>query len=318
MPRWRLALAWALAAFFAAWAVMRMLGLEGGYPLVPVVAFTPYVAALSLLAVVAVVLLRVRAALTLATIAAVVLVALVAPRAVGGGGAPAPADGYPLTVMTANLRFGGADAQQVVELARDHGVDLLSFQELTPRAVGRLRAAGLEEILGNVVHTSANGASGGGLYAAEPLVSTGLVGIPGEGFRMPSARLRLDGATLAIVSVHPVPPTSSETVRRWRNALGSLPPTGDGAELGLLAGDFNATLDHQELREVLDRGYVDAADVTGNALATTWSRGSWPGLTIDHLLVDERIHVESTGTYELPGSDHKAVIAELVLPVTTP
>jgi endonuclease/exonuclease/phosphatase family metal-dependent hydrolase len=135
---------------------------------------------------------------------------------------------------------------------------------------------------------------------------------------MPSARLEAEGVDVAVVSVHPVPPTSGATADRWHDALRALPPAGESAELGLLAGDFNATLDHEALRDVLDRGYVDAADITGNALTTTWSRSVWPGLTIDHLLVDRRVHVESTAVHELPGSDHKAVIAEIVLPMTTP
>ena len=42
---------------------------------------------------------------------------------------------------------------------------------------------------------------------------------------------------------------------------------GDGR---ILAGDFNATLDHPELRAVLDRGYVDAADAASGGLKPTW------------------------------------------------
>ncbi len=315
MARWRPALAWALAAFFAAWALFRLLGLDAGYPLVPIIAFTPHVAAVSVLAVGVIALLRARAPLALASVATAVLVAIVAPRAFGGGGAPEPADGQHITVMTANLLFGSADAEQVVELVREHEVDLLSLQELTPRAVSRLRAAGLEEVLGNSVRTAAEGASGSGLYAAERLTPTGIIN-PDESFLMPSARLQLGDVAVAAVAVHPVPPTSSETVGRWRSALRALPPAGGGPELGLLLGDFNATLDHGELRDVLDRGYVDAADATGDALTTTWSRSLWPGLTIDHLLVDERIHVESTEVSGVQGSDHKAVIAELVLPTS--
>jgi len=309
---WRHVLAWALAAFFAIWALMRLLGLDHGFPLVPVVAFTPHVAALSLAAVVVIALLRQWAPLALATVAAVALVATVAPRAFGGGGAVEPSDGQPFTVMTANMLFGEADADAVVGLVREHGVDLLSVQELTPGAVGRLRAAGLEELLDESVRTT--GAVGSGLYAAEPLVSSGIVSPEIEGFTMPSARMQTSDATVNAVSVHPVPPTSPDTVRRWRTALRALPATGDGPELGMLLGDFNATLDHRELRDVLDRGYVDAADTTGDALTITWARRIWPGLTIDHLLVDERVHVASTEVHDLPGSDHEAVIADLVLP----
>jgi endonuclease/exonuclease/phosphatase family metal-dependent hydrolase len=84
----------------------------------------------------------------------------------------------------------------------------------------------------------------------------------------------------------------------------------------ILLGDFNATLDHEALREVLDRGYVDAADAAGQGLAPTWPRGHLlpPTVTIDHVLVDERVRVRDVGVHELPGSDHRAVTADLVLP----
>ena len=309
---WRHVVAWALAGFFAVWALVRLFGLDHGYPLVPIIAFTPYVAALSVVAVAGIALLRARGPLVLGTASAVALIAIVAPRAFGDGG-PAPAEGQELTVMSANLLFGSADAEQVVDLVREHEIDLLSLQELTPRAVGRLRAAGLEEVLDESVRTAAKGPSGSGLYAADPLIPMGIID-PGQGFLMPSARLRLGDITIDAVAVHPVPPTSSDTVHRWRDSLRALPATGEGAELGMLLGDFNATLDHDELRAVLERGYVDAADATGDALTTTWSRSVWPGITIDHLLVDERVHVESTEVLEVSGSDHKAVVAELVLP----
>ena len=63
-----------------------------------------------------------------------------------------------------------------------------------------------------------------------------------------------------------------------------------------LAGDFNATLDHAELRRVLDRGYRDAAEQAGVALRPTWPTGKriLPTLvTIDHVLADRRVQVIS-------------------------
>jgi endonuclease/exonuclease/phosphatase (EEP) superfamily protein YafD len=311
--RWRAVIAWSLVAPFAVWALFRLFGLDRGYPLVSMVAFTPYVAGASLVAIAATAVLRVRGALLASTAACVVLVALVLPRAVSGGQIDEPEGGTEVTVMTANLYFGEADAETVVSLAREEGVDVLALQELTAQAVRQLRAAGLDRLLTQTVVPAAPGASGGGIYSRATLTDTGTVG-PLDAFRMPSADVRAAGTKLSVVSVHPIPPTNGEADDRWRDALRALPAAGAEGELGLLLGDFNATLDHSELRRVLDRGYVDAADVTGAGLTGTWSRGPWPPLTIDHLLVDERIHVASTQVEELPGSDHNAVIADLVLP----
>ena len=92
---------------------------------------------------------------------------------------------------------------------------------------------------------------------------------------------------------------------------------GDGR---ILAGDFNATLDHPELRALLDRGYVDAADAAGAGLKPTWPappRKRALPLTIDHILVDRRVRVERVTVVRIPRSDHRAVIAVLRLPSGT-
>jgi endonuclease/exonuclease/phosphatase family metal-dependent hydrolase len=103
---------------------------------------------------------------------------------------------------------------------------------------------------------------------------------------------------------------------RWRRDLRALPASGSGPPR-LLAGDFNATLDHAELRRLLDRGYRDAAEQAGVALRPTWpgDRALIPTVvTIDHVLADRRIRVISVRTVAIPGSDHRGVLADLLLP----
>jgi endonuclease/exonuclease/phosphatase (EEP) superfamily protein YafD len=83
----------------------------------------------------------------------------------------------------------------------------------------------------------------------------------------------------------------------------------------VLAGDFNATLDHATLRRLIGRGYADAADRAGRGLVPTWGLGqSRPPLTIDHVLLDRRCAVQSVQIHDLPGSDHRALFARLRLP----
>ena len=85
----------------------------------------------------------------------------------------------------------------------------------------------------------------------------------------------------------------------------------------VLAGDFNATLDHAELRRLIGRGYHDAAERAGVALRPTWpvGKGLLPTLiTIDHVLADRRVRVVSARSVRIPGSDHRGVLAELLLP----
>jgi endonuclease/exonuclease/phosphatase (EEP) superfamily protein YafD len=83
-----------------------------------------------------------------------------------------------------------------------------------------------------------------------------------------------------------------------------------------MAGDFNATLDHDAMRRVLDTGYEDAADVVGAGLQPTWPAGKKvpAAVAIDHVLADKRVGVRAVSVHTVPGTDHRAVFAELRLP----
>ncbi|HEX2314043.1 MAG TPA: endonuclease/exonuclease/phosphatase family protein, partial [Thermomonospora sp.] len=106
------------------------------------------------------------------------------------------------------------------------------------------------------------------------------------------------------------------TVPEWEAGVSALPPAPSSGPPRILAGDFNATLDHAHLRRVLSRGYADAADRAGKGLVPTWglSGGTRSPLTIDHVLVDRRCAVREVRVYDLDGSDHRAVYADLRLP----
>jgi endonuclease/exonuclease/phosphatase family metal-dependent hydrolase len=68
-------------------------------------------------------------------------------------------------------------------------------------------------------------------------------------------------------------------------------------------------------RDLVDHGYADAAEETGEGMLATWS--SWPTgppLTIDHIVADTRCAISSYAVYDLPNSDHRAIMAEVVLP----
>jgi endonuclease/exonuclease/phosphatase (EEP) superfamily protein YafD len=104
-------------------------------------------------------------------------------------------------------------------------------------------------------------------------------------------------------------------VRTWSSDLAALPAPDPGV-LRVLAGDFNATFDHAALRAVLARGWADAAQRAGRGLAWTWRplRLPAPRLVIDHVLIDPRIAVAAVDLVHLPGSDHRALVTDLVLP----
>lgn len=298
----------------ALWALVRLFGLDRGFPLVPLMAFTPYAAIAALLVAGVALALRNWAAATVAGVATLCLAAVVLPRAVGDGTVEA-AGRETFTVLSANIHHGTGEAEALVELVARHRPDLLAIQELTPSFARELRRAGLDRRLPNAILETRRKVSGAGLYSRLPMRKIG--GSQAFAFRQPRAVLRLpDGRRLRVANVHPYPPQRN-AVGEWSEALESMPSTGDGAPW-ILVGDFNATLDHSQLRDLLDRGYRDAGEVAGEGLEPTWPAEDWasrlPGVTIDHVLADSRLGVVDYEVEELPGSDHRPVLAELALP----
>jgi endonuclease/exonuclease/phosphatase family metal-dependent hydrolase len=221
-------------------------------------------------------------------------------------------------IATASLRRGLAAPGPVVDLVRRLGVDVLSVQELTPDAETGLRAAGIADFLpwahvlparpGSVASAS------GAIWTRLPARAAGAV--PGT-FEQPTVAIDVPGArTIEVTAIHTAPPsTSSRAVRNWTADLAALPAP-DTDVLRVLAGDFNATWDHAALRAVLRNGWVDAARQGGRGRSWTWRPLllPWPRLTLDRVLIDRRISVVGVDLVHLPGSDHRALVVDLVLP----
>jgi endonuclease/exonuclease/phosphatase (EEP) superfamily protein YafD len=310
-------LEWTVAGCLAGWAAARLTGADrfrwAGPGAVPLLSFTPQAAAGAWASAV---LLRSRGPAVTAAVAGAALTAVVAPRALPHR--QPPASGPVLRILTANLRLGRATAGPVVELARRTGADVLFLQELTDDTLARLKQAGLDALLpSELTEPVAAGGRGSSIHARYPL-SQGLAVSP-SALAQPAARLDLPcGQSVQLVCVHSLPPRpawSRRAVGNWRRDLSMLPAPGDVPVI--LAGDFNATLDHAQFRRLLRLGYADAASRAGNGLAPTWGpppRGAPGLLAIDHVLVDPRCAVQATSVRRLPGTDHRAVCVEVRLP----
>jgi endonuclease/exonuclease/phosphatase (EEP) superfamily protein YafD len=304
--------AWTAAVPCALWAVGRLFGLEAGWPLIPAFAYTVYVIPFAVLAAAVAALLRQWIPAALAAVAALALVLVVAPRAVGG---PDDADGRPLRVMAANVLRGTGDPDQLVELVREHEVEILTIQEFTPKFQRAFEDAGARELLPHAALAVREGVIGSAVYSRYPIEP----GPKGEYVTQNRGTVEIEpGLKVAVLSAHPTLPSTPGNIKDWKEGLRAMPdPNAEGATW-LLVGDFNATLDHEEFRDLLDRGYTDAGERMGEGLAPTWPSG-WKDIqylpvTIDHVLYDDdRVGVRDYEVLELEGSDHHPVYAELVL-----
>jgi endonuclease/exonuclease/phosphatase family metal-dependent hydrolase len=274
---------------------------------------------------------------------------------------PEVADGAPaLRVLTLNCLLGRANAAQIVNLVSTERIDVLLLEELTAGLVARLRAVGIDAVLSHHdVHPRPAG-MGTGIWSRHPLQPVGLV-VP-DAPAMPQVTLEVPGAgPVTVTAVHTHPPLW-RVVGRWRQQMTTLtgavadvtrrrtpvphPAAGNqaarnqaagdqaGGDQGspgearpaqILAGDFNATRDHREFRQLLAAGdLVDTAEAgtpSGRPFGAlrprlTWPADrAWPALTrLDHILVSsESIAVESHAVVAVEGSDHRGLIATLRL-----
>jgi endonuclease/exonuclease/phosphatase family metal-dependent hydrolase len=318
----------ALLIPFVVWFEFWLVGWQPGTLGPKLMALTPWVAWLSLVPLVVTLAMRVWPAAILALLIAFVFVtSFLAPRLLSGPRSDVARDGVALRVMSSNLYVGRADPAAVVDMVRSRRIDVLTLVELPPDELERLDRAGLRTLLPYRDVAARTGSDGSGLFSRYPLTRLTPSSKADRGGE-PRALVAVPGAVgVDVQVVHPLPPIHGWK-QDWHDALQGLPAvdTNDG-HAHLLVGDFNATLDHPELRRLLgfihdgdfepdNLGYDDAADRAGKGLVMTWpaDRRYPPLIAIDHVLVDRRAGVASFGADDVKGSDHRAVVATVRVP----
>lgn len=233
------------------------------------------------------------------------------------GSATAEAGGRTgLRVMTANLKLGEANPSRVVEAAVQHGVDVLVLEEVTPSALGGMQAAGLGTAFPHSAGEPAAGARGTMVLSTHRITHVRRLGTAFGSYAMD---VHVAGAPVHLLAVHSRPPVGD--AQGWledqatlrREAVGLDGPT-------VLAGDFNATLDHRSMRELEGRGFDDAVVQARSRWEPTWPSAGEVSvlglqvpslLQIDHVLVNSALHARATQSVTIDGTDHRAVLAVL-------
>jgi endonuclease/exonuclease/phosphatase (EEP) superfamily protein YafD len=221
--------------------------------------------------------------------------------------------GASLTVMNANLLYGRADPTAVVAMVRDREVDVLATEELTPEEVQRLADAGVDRLLPFHVLAPLPGAEGCGLWSRYPLTALPAFALR---YQAPGGVVVLpNGSKVVVRVVHPMAPVVDGLYQQDNVALRRQVKALDRAVPTIVAGDFNGSQDNSLFRQLLSSGQLrDAAELAGSGLQRTWSPVGWPGLLhLDHVLVNHLIDARTTSVERLPGSDHRAVLARLVI-----
>lgn len=314
-------------ALSAVVALPDLLGLDGRTPFAQQVAFRPW---FLLVGVVIVVLLalapqlrrreaRRRARLALAPFTvgalAVLLVGagLVLPRVVAD---PLPTSGTPLTVLAFNVYEGNADPAEVATLIAAQQPDLVSLSEAGEPYLRGLTP--LVEPLGYRIAVSTEASTD--VAGVTALVSNRLgevtFRVGDETASFPYLEVTGGGlGELRFVAYHASAPVGRQ-LPRWRADLALLSQWCAGPTPAIVAGDFNATLDHSALRAGM-AGCNDAAAQRGTGLEPTWSpteRTQVLGPQIDHVIGTQGIEAETFSVHDVTGSDHRAVVTRLRVP----
>lgn len=220
------------------------------------------------------------------------------------------------TVMTANLHIGRADPDAVLDAVDRHGVDVLVLEEITPLALADLDRGGLDRRLGHRVGAPRRDRDGIMLFTNEPLGPSTQVDTssPGFGVEMTTSR-----GALRILVVHPIAPNNG--VAQWSSDLDVVVATARASSgPTVVAGDFNATVDHPHLQALLDSDYRDASADAGLGWRPTWPSSDnvrFIGLRLpslfglDHVFVRGPLEATDAHVRVVPGTDHRALVTRI-------
>ncbi|WP_344216805.1 endonuclease/exonuclease/phosphatase family protein [Kribbella sancticallisti] len=325
----------------------ELYGLDEVTPFTQLVAFRPQLLVLAgVLGVVMLLRWNWRIAACLVILLALTGGALTVPRDLSDP-EPPPAGTRELTVLVANVIGGGADAGEVAKLIRETRPDLVSLPEAqvdvrqdiqahlqgvsyygyTQQANAAVESATsvlVSATLGNVKF-DAEKLDTGKVSSEQPGTAKPGAGEPGAETIGPVQQtttqfghIVVTGGNLGklrLIAYHGYPPLPS-AVTTWKQDLLVLKDWCAGDEPTIVAGDFNATTDHADFRSALGSHCKSVAPSVGAGLQGTWpaDRPAVFRTQIDHVVVTEKIHPGKFRTYEIEGSDHRAVLATVAVP----
>jgi len=123
---------------------------------------------------------------------------------------------------------------------------------------------------------------------------------------------------VTVFAVHPAPPQMrADWLADYRLMRTQVATALASGEPVVLAGDLNAAPTNGPLRRLLGAGLTDTATAT----RWTWQDLTWPAdrpfppvIRIDHVLAGGGVTPSRLAAVAIPGTDHRAVVADLLLP----
>jgi endonuclease/exonuclease/phosphatase family metal-dependent hydrolase len=289
--------------------IVRLTGMDAGTVLALPISGLPYATIGTVVLLVIVAALRSRSLIALAVVLLVMQLVWLLPRFVPSR-TEVPADAARLRVGSSNTYMGRIDPGALVGLVRSERLDVLAVQELRAGVLTGLDAAGIGDLLPyREIHPGSDSA----IYSRFPLTNGGALDQPTL-WPQTTAEIQVGGHAVRLVSVHTYFPLGDPD--RWTRDFAALTAGATGAPPNLVViGDFNATLDHAPMRELLHTGLTDTHTELGRGWSPTWPANSTipPLIQIDHILHGPALVAVSAAEHTLPGTEHRAITAELAV-----
>jgi endonuclease/exonuclease/phosphatase (EEP) superfamily protein YafD len=236
------------------------------------------------------------------------------PLFIGDKPTPGP-QAEPFRVLTLNLDTGSADPNDVVSTAVTSGADILILQEVVPNTLTRMESAGLDSVFPHRAgQPFVNGRYGTMVFSNVALSDVTYLGTHSTTVQVKATLPRQQIWLLAVG----VPAPGSGTPEPWLADLQQLATTVRELHPAIVAGDFEATFDHQPFADLLDLGLRDVGERTNAGWQPTWPTDrarfgiSFPRIgRVDHVLVGSLLAPLSQDTVTVPGADHRGVLAEV-------
>jgi endonuclease/exonuclease/phosphatase (EEP) superfamily protein YafD len=234
-------------------------------------------------------------------------VAWLAPLFVPNG---RPVATEPFTVLTLNIRNGGADPAMLADRAEQ--ADVVVLVEATEAALVGLAGEGWDARFPYAIGDPRREGSNTAVFSRFRLSRPTLLGR--SNFSQWSVAVEVpDLGLVRLLAVHPCNPYCGGGRWNAEHEVVRAAVAGHGSGPLVVAGDFNAVAEQGPMQRLHRLGLRSATDLVGAGWLPTYPVGGIlpPLLPIDHVLLNGRLTATVVTPVTVPGTDHRGLLVRV-------
>ena len=220
-----------------------------------------------------------------------------------------------LRIVSANVRFDNRQFDAVLDVLLAADADVLILPEFT-HAWHRATHERLAVAYPHFAHELSDLPGALAVYSRVPFDQAVTTDIGGSLPHVPQMRtvVRIGGREVALYAIHLATPHVPSAERRLQFAALLEQMRGEAIP-GVAAGDFNFTDTSPQADALREAEFRNTHDLAGRGFGHTWPATglrSWvitPDVRIDHVYLSPALTVVESRVIDLPGSDHRGIVA---------